>query len=91
VPPIRGLNDGLPVCERYGMGVITWSPLAGGWLTGSYRKGRELPRSTRSERLPARFDISLPANREKLRRAVHEWRSQGVLPRSVGSGPKKED
>ena len=30
----------LPVCERYGMGVIPWSPLAGGWLTGRYRKGR---------------------------------------------------
>ena len=30
--------DVLPTCERYGMGVIPWSPLAGGWLTGRYRK-----------------------------------------------------
>lgn len=28
----------LPACERYGMGVITWSPLDGGWLTGRYLK-----------------------------------------------------
>ena len=28
-----------PTCRRYGMGVIPWSPLAGGWLTGRYRKG----------------------------------------------------
>ncbi|MEU1087063.1 aldo/keto reductase [Streptomyces sp. NPDC005892] len=31
----------LPVCERYGMGALVWSPLAGGMLTGRYRKGRE--------------------------------------------------
>src|SRR5262249_15340180 len=29
----------LPACRRYGMGVIPWSPLAGGYLTGRYRKG----------------------------------------------------
>jgi aryl-alcohol dehydrogenase-like predicted oxidoreductase len=31
----------LPVCQRYGMGTLVWSPLAGGMLTGRYRKGRE--------------------------------------------------
>ncbi|WP_405460884.1 aldo/keto reductase [Streptomyces sp. NBC_00101] len=31
----------LPVCERYGMGALVWSPLAGGLLTGRYRKGQE--------------------------------------------------
>ncbi len=35
--------DVLPVCQRYGMGVIPWSPLCGGWLTGGYRKARDLP------------------------------------------------
>jgi len=30
----------LPVCQRYGMGTLVWSPLAGGLLTGSYRKGQ---------------------------------------------------
>src|SRR5271166_2800157 len=33
----------LPVCERYGMGVIPWSPLAGGWLSGRYRKDADSP------------------------------------------------
>jgi aryl-alcohol dehydrogenase-like predicted oxidoreductase len=58
--------DVLPVCRRYGMGVITWSPLAGGWLSGRWRKGVEPPRSTRAERLPQRFDMSIPANQRKL-------------------------
>jgi aryl-alcohol dehydrogenase-like predicted oxidoreductase len=64
---VRGVEaEVLPVCERYGMGVIPWSPLAGGWLTGRYRKGRELPQSGRAARLPARFDLSLPENQAKL-------------------------
>ena len=41
-------RDLLPTCERYGMGVIPWSPLAGGWLTGRYRKGQDLPESRRA-------------------------------------------
>ncbi|MGH3740294.1 MAG: aldo/keto reductase, partial [Micromonosporaceae bacterium] len=32
----------LPVCQRYGMGVLTWSPLAFGFLTGKYRRGRSV-------------------------------------------------
>jgi aryl-alcohol dehydrogenase-like predicted oxidoreductase len=58
--------DVLPTCRRFGMGVIPWSPLAGGWLSGRWRKGQEPPRSSRAERLPARFDLSLPANQRKL-------------------------
>jgi aryl-alcohol dehydrogenase-like predicted oxidoreductase len=64
---VRGIEaEVLPVCERYGMGVIPWSPLAGGWLTGAWRKGKEPPPSTRAERLPQRYDLSLPANQRKL-------------------------
>jgi aryl-alcohol dehydrogenase-like predicted oxidoreductase len=64
---VRGIEaDVLPTCRRYGMGVIPWSPLASGWLSGRYRKGQEPPRSTRAERLPRRFDLSLPANQRKL-------------------------
>ena len=62
-------QDVLPVCATYGIGVIPWSPLAGGWLTGRYRKGQELPRSMRAERVPARFDMSLPENQRKLEAA----------------------
>ena len=57
----------LPVCERYGMGVIRWSPLAGGWLTGRYSHGSEIDMTSgRASRIPQRFDPSLPANQRKL-------------------------
>lgn len=62
-------RDVLPVCERYGMGVIPWSPLAGGWLSGRYRQGREPPRSSRAGRIPERFDLALPENQRKLEAA----------------------
>src|SRR4029077_5493947 len=40
---VRGLEAAvLPACQRYGMGVIVWSPLAGGWLTGRYRKDSDI-------------------------------------------------
>jgi aryl-alcohol dehydrogenase-like predicted oxidoreductase len=67
---VRGVeNDVLPTCQRYGMGVIPWSPLAGGWLTGRYRAGSELPTSHRAERIPGRYDMSLPGNQRKLEAA----------------------
>jgi aryl-alcohol dehydrogenase-like predicted oxidoreductase len=56
----------LPVCERYDMGVIPWSPLAGGWLSGAYRKERDVPESHRAQRLPQRYDMTLPGNQRKL-------------------------
>jgi aryl-alcohol dehydrogenase-like predicted oxidoreductase len=62
-------NDVLPTCQRYGMGVIPWSPLAGGWLSGRYRLGQELPSSHRAERIPGRYDMSLPGNQRKLEAA----------------------
>jgi aryl-alcohol dehydrogenase-like predicted oxidoreductase len=63
----RGVEaEVLPVCERYGIGVIPWSPLAGGWLSGRYRKGQEPPESTRAQRLPHRYDLSRPENQRKL-------------------------
>jgi len=73
-PPYSMLARGnerevLPACQRYGMGVIVWGPLNGGWLTGLYRKGRELPTSMRADRLPHRYDMSLEANQRKLEAA----------------------
>jgi aryl-alcohol dehydrogenase-like predicted oxidoreductase len=64
---VRGIEaDVLPVCQQYGMGVIPWSPLAGGWLSGKWRLGQGAPPSMRSERLPQRYDLSLPENQRKL-------------------------
>jgi aryl-alcohol dehydrogenase-like predicted oxidoreductase len=64
---VRGIEaDVLPTAQRYGMGVIPWSPLAGGWLSGRYRKDAEVPTSRRAERIPGRYDLSDPANQRKL-------------------------
>lgn len=61
-------NDVLPTCARYGMGVMPYSPLAGGWLSGRYRKGTDIqgPVSVARQRLANRFDMSLPENQRKL-------------------------
>jgi aryl-alcohol dehydrogenase-like predicted oxidoreductase len=67
---VRGIEaEVLPLCQKYGMGVIPWSPLAGGWLSGRYRLGEEQPSSTRAERIPGRYDLSLPENQRKLEAA----------------------
>jgi len=67
---VRGIEaDVLGSCQRYGIAVIPWSPLAGGWLSGQYRTSGEIPRSRRAERLPARYDASLATNRVKLEAA----------------------
>jgi aryl-alcohol dehydrogenase-like predicted oxidoreductase len=59
-------HDVLPTCQRYGIGVIPYSPLAGGWLSGRYRKDTEVQGPASSARPAARFDISDPANQRKL-------------------------
>ncbi len=59
--------DVLPTCKRYGLGVIPWSPLAGGWLSGKYSEvGRSPGSSRRAQMMPSRFDMSLPGNQAKL-------------------------
>jgi len=55
----------LPVTEEYGLGVLAWSPLASGWLTGAVRAGREIS-THRSAILPQRFDLTVPANQARL-------------------------
>lgn len=60
--------DVLPACERYGMGVIVWSPLNGGWLTGKYRRGEDPPPGSRGARYPERFAGSPVAKRWDLSR-----------------------
>jgi len=68
----RGIeNDVLPTCARYGMGVLSYSPLAGGWLTGRYRTGADAegPFSAARQALANRFDLSLPENQRKLEAA----------------------
>jgi aryl-alcohol dehydrogenase-like predicted oxidoreductase len=65
---VRGIERNvLPTCQKYGMGVIVWSPLAGGWLTGRIRQMTDIDMTKgRAQRIPLRFDPSLPANVAKL-------------------------
>jgi aryl-alcohol dehydrogenase-like predicted oxidoreductase len=64
----RGIErDVLPTCARYGYGVLSYSPLAGGWLSGRYRKEEQTgPTSPARAVLANRFDLSLPENQRKL-------------------------
>jgi len=63
----RGVErDVLPVAEQFHLGIIAWSPLAGGWLTGRFRKGQDTPQTNRAKMMPDRFDLSKPANQAKL-------------------------
>ncbi len=54
----------LPTCRRHGMGVLTWSPLAGGWLTGKYRTG--IPADSRGATSPEHFDGENPAKTDAV-------------------------
>jgi aryl-alcohol dehydrogenase-like predicted oxidoreductase len=70
-PPYSLLHRGieaevLPVCERHGIAVIPWSPLAGGWLSGRYGSDTSPDGSRRAGAQPSRWDMSLPANQAKL-------------------------
>jgi aryl-alcohol dehydrogenase-like predicted oxidoreductase len=63
----RGVEaEVLPTCVRYGMGVIVWSPLNGGWLSGRYRKDAPLPEGGRASRMPNRYDPKRPQVAAKL-------------------------
>jgi aryl-alcohol dehydrogenase-like predicted oxidoreductase len=64
---VRGVEaDVLPTCERHGLAVMSYSPLAGGWLSGRWRKEGGQQTSSRANRLPERFDLTNPYNQRKL-------------------------
>ncbi|WP_030241171.1 aldo/keto reductase [Streptomyces sp. NRRL S-350] len=64
----RGVErEVLPVIQRLGMGALTWGPLAGGFLTGRYRKGLPIDLTQgRAAINPGRFDPALPTTAANL-------------------------
>ncbi len=68
----RGVEaDVLPTCETYRMGVLAWSPLAGGWLSGRWHRDTADRSSHRTATMPFRttlshYDLDIPANQAKL-------------------------
>ena len=58
--------DVLPTCERYNMGVVVWSPLSQGWLTGKWRHGQK-PNDTQRQNLqPHLYQMERKDNIRKL-------------------------
>jgi aryl-alcohol dehydrogenase-like predicted oxidoreductase len=83
-PPYSLLNRGieadvLPVCRDYGIGVLAWSPLAGGWLT---RRGRDVARSHRTDWVPELFELESDASRRKLQalERLHALADEAGIP-----------
>lgn len=61
---VRGIEeDVLPTAQRHGMGILSYSPLSGGWLSGKWGSTSSPASSARPS---ARFDMSVPANQRKL-------------------------
>ena len=48
-------REHVPVCREHGLGILPWSPLAGGFLTGKYQKGQGAPEGTRLEQWKGRY------------------------------------
>ncbi|MEZ2391430.1 aldo/keto reductase [bacterium RCC_150] len=59
-------RDVFAITQQYNLGVLSYGPLDGGWLSGKYRIGGGQPASSRASAVPGRFDVSAPFNRNKL-------------------------
>ncbi|SIR69501.1 aldo/keto reductase [Williamsia sterculiae] len=67
---VRGAErEVFPVTRAYGVGVLSYGPLAAGWLSGRYRVDGQQPESARAALIPGRFDIGAAQNRRKLEAA----------------------
>ena len=55
----------VPFAQTYGLGIIPWGPLAGGLLTGKYRRGEPLPEDSR-------YANAAPRQRERLNERVYD-------------------
>ncbi len=53
---VRDLErEHVPVCRQFGIGILPWSPLAGGFLSGKYRRNQPPPPGVRLEKWKERF------------------------------------
>lgn len=65
----RGVEaDVLPTCGRHDIGVLVWSPLSGGWLTGKYTRDAPPPGGSRAATNPDHFDGGNEAKFEAVQR-----------------------
>jgi aryl-alcohol dehydrogenase-like predicted oxidoreductase len=77
----------LPLCRSEGIGLIAWSPLAGGWLSGKYRRGEAPPPESRVGRADRWDDLPEQRETERTWRIVDALReiarARGVPPAQV--------
>jgi aryl-alcohol dehydrogenase-like predicted oxidoreductase len=98
-------RDVLPVCQRHGIGVLVWSPLSGGWLTGKYRAAGDAPAGSRAATNPDHFDGRNEAKADavdRLRRIAADaglplthialaWAAEHPAVTSVLLGPRTDE
>jgi aryl-alcohol dehydrogenase-like predicted oxidoreductase len=70
------LGGVVPLCARRGLGVTPFSPLAGGWLTGKYRRGEPPPPGSRMTQRPEPY--------ERYRRDPRVFDALEALEREAG-------
>ena len=71
--------DVLPLCARHGLGYTPFSPLAGGWLTGKYRRGEAYPEGSRMTLRPEPYrEIAQDGTFTALAALDDEARARGV-------------
>lgn len=75
----RGIErDVLPVAAHLGTGVLVWSPLSGGWLTGKYRRASPAPADSRAVTNPDHFDGGNAAKLDAVERLADIARAAGL-------------
>ena len=87
----RSENELIPLCERYGLAVLPWSPLGGGVLTGRYDSADQMPDDSRAARLPqvrdrvtaVGLDVASAAGRAGAAARAHHVAARAPL----GQGP----
>jgi aryl-alcohol dehydrogenase-like predicted oxidoreductase len=62
----------LPTAQRYRLGILVWSPLNGGWLTGKYRAGSQPAADSRALTNAEHFDFRTAGVRERKLELVEE-------------------
>ncbi|HRI10534.1 MAG TPA: aldo/keto reductase [Nannocystaceae bacterium] len=82
---VRDLErEHVPVCLRHGLGILPWSPLAGGFLSGKYRQGQGAPAGTRLEKWKERYaGFDTPRNWRVLDAVLAVAAELGATPSAV--------
>src|SRR5205814_10190354 len=76
----------IPACLHHGVGLIPWSPLAGGFLTGKYHRGEEPPEGTRMANSPWASQVLTDRNWDRLERLEAAAAQQGITMTQLAIG-----